>query len=91
MGERAWTLKDALAWMVERFEREGVDAPRRSAEWLLSAATGLSRVEVYAYWDRPLGETERAALREGVRRRLAGEPLQYVTGEMPFRHLVVHV
>jgi len=91
MGPRVWTVKDALDWTVAYFERAGVEAPRRSAEWLLSAATGLSRVEVYAFHERPLTDEERATLRGSVKRRAAGEPLQYVTGEMPFRHLVVHV
>ena len=91
MTGRVWTVRDALDWTTSYFERESVEAPRRSAEWLLSAATGLSRLELYAYHDRPLTEDERASLREGVKRRAAGEPLQYVTGEMPFRHLVVHV
>lgn len=91
MSARVWTIKDALDWTVAYFEREGVEAPRRSAEWLLSAATGLSRVEVYAFHERPLAEEERTVLREGVKRRATGEPLQYVTGEMPFRHLVMRV
>lgn len=90
-AERAWNVRDALAWTAEYLARKNDPAPRRSAEWLLSAATGLSRVELYAYHDRPLTEDERAHLREGVKRRAAGEPLQYVTGEMPFRHLVVRV
>ena len=91
MGARIWTVRDALGWTVAYFEREGVEAPRRSAEWLLSAATGLSRVEVYAYHDRPLTDEERATLRDGVKRRASGEPLQYVTGEVCFRHIVVQV
>ena len=89
--ERVWTVREALAWTTGYFERKGVDAPRRSAEWLLSAATGLSRVEVYAHHDRPLSEKERAVLRDSVERRAAGEPLQHVTGEMPFRHLILKV
>jgi len=89
--ERVWTVRDALDWTVGYFERKDVDAPRRSAEWLLSAATGLSRVEVYAHHDRPLTDPERTTLRASVERRAAGEPLQYVTGEMPFRHLVLRV
>jgi release factor glutamine methyltransferase len=89
--ERIWTVRDALAWTAEYLAGKGDSAPRRSAEWLLSAATGLSRIELYAYHDRPLSDAERALLREGVKRRAAGEPLQYVTGEMPFRHIVVHV
>ncbi|MBS3957711.1 MAG: peptide chain release factor N(5)-glutamine methyltransferase [Clostridiales bacterium] len=91
MEGRVWTIRDALEWMTRHFERVGVDVPRRSAEWLLSAATSLSRVELYAHFDRPLSETERTALRDSIKRRAAGEPLQYVTGEMPFRHIVVHV
>ncbi|HHJ99114.1 MAG TPA: peptide chain release factor N(5)-glutamine methyltransferase, partial [Actinobacteria bacterium] len=89
--ERVWTVKDALEWTCEYLGRKGDDHPRRSAEWLLSSATGLSRVELYAYHDRPLSPDERARYRELVARRADGMPLQYVTGEMPFRHLVVHV
>jgi release factor glutamine methyltransferase len=90
-GERVWTVRDALDWTVEHFERKGIEGPRRSAEWLLSAATGLSRIELYAHFDRPLSDGERAAYRASIERRAAGEPLQYVTGEMPFRHIVLKV
>jgi release factor glutamine methyltransferase len=90
-SEHVWTVKAALDWTVAFLGEHGDEHPRRSAEWLLSAATGLSRVELYAYYDRPLSPEERAALREGVRRRGAGEPLQYVTGEVAFRHIVVKV
>lgn len=89
--ERIWNCKDALSWTAEYLERKGDDHPRRSAEWLLGAATGLSRVEIYAHHDRPLTPEERSALRALIERRAAGEPLQYVTGEMPFRHLVIRV
>jgi release factor glutamine methyltransferase len=88
---RIWTVGDALAWTVEYLTRKAVENPRRSAEWLLSAATGLSRIELYAHFDRPLTPPERATFRSGIERRAAGEPLQYVTGEMPFRHLVLRV
>lgn len=91
MAERVWTVKDALEWTCEYLGRKGDEHPRRSAEWLLSSATGLSRVELYAYHDRPLSGDERACYRTLVARRAEGMPLQYVTGEMPFRHLVVHV
>lgn len=91
MPERVWTIRDALGWTVDYLSRKQVEEPRRSAEWLLSAATGLSRVELYANFERPLAPEERARFREGIERRAAGEPLQYVTGEMPFRHLVLRV
>lgn len=90
MAERVWTVRDALEWTCEYLERKGDEHPRRSAEWLLSAATDLSRVELYAYFDRPLSPEERERYRLLVARRAEGMPLQYVTGEMPFRHLVIH-
>lgn len=91
MAEQVWTVKAALDWTNAYLAEKGDEHPRRSAEWLLSAATGLSRIELYAYHDRPLSPEERASLREGVKRRAAGEPLQYVTGEVAFRHIVVKV
>lgn len=91
MREQVWTVRTALDWVREFLAEKGDENPRLSAEWLLSAATGLSRVELYAYHDRPLSPEERATLRAGVRRRAAGEPLQYVTGEVAFRHIVIKV
>ena len=90
-SDRDWAVGEALAWTVEYLTRKEVENPRRSAEWLLSAATDLSRIELYAHFDRPLSPRERTSLREGISRRAAGEPLQYVTGEMPFRHIVLKV
>lgn len=89
MADRLWTVRDVLDWTVGYLTEKGDEHPRRSAEWLVSAATGLSRVEVYAYFDRPLSPEERTVLRESVKRRGAGEPLQYVTGEVGFRHIIV--
>jgi release factor-specific protein-(glutamine-N5) methyltransferase len=91
VAERVWTVRDALEWTCEYLGRKNDEHPRRSAEWLLSSATGLSRVELYAYHDRPLSPEERACYRALVAKRAEGMPLQYATGEMPFRHLVVRV
>ena len=91
MTDKVWSVKSALDWTAAYLNEKADEHPRRSAEWLLSAATGLSRVELYAYHERPLSDEERVLLREGVRRRAAGEPLQYVTGEVAFRHIVVKV
>lgn len=84
-----WTVRSTLEWMRGYLERHGDEHPRLSAEWLMCAATGFSRIEVYMNYDRPLDAGELSILREGVKRRGAGEPLQYVTGEMPFRHIVL--
>lgn len=86
-----WTIKAALDWTVGFLERKGDENPRLSAEWLMSEATGLSRIELYVNFERPLSLDERAVLREYVSRRGKGEPLQLISGKVPFRYLTVQV
>ena len=88
-ADQPWTIKRVLDWTVGYLERKGDERPRLSAEWLLSAVTGLSRVELYVNFDKPLAPDELARMHDGVARRGRGEPLQYVTGEMPFRHIIL--
>lgn len=91
MAGEMWTVKAALDWCCGYLERKGDEHPRLSAQWLLSHATGLSRIEVYTHFDQPLSLQERDILRDGVRRRGAGEPLQYIAGTAAFRHVDIHV
>lgn len=70
--------------MAEAFARAELDAPRLSAELLLSHVIGCERLRLYMDVDRPATELERAALRDLVKRALAHEPVQYLTGEAWF-------
>ncbi|PWL80234.1 MAG: peptide chain release factor N(5)-glutamine methyltransferase [Coriobacteriia bacterium] len=89
MGQQVWTIGDTLAWCREYLVHHDDENPKLSAEWLLAAATGLTRIELYMHFDRPLTMEERDVLRETLKRRGAGEPLQYISGEAAFRHIVV--
>lgn len=91
MPEKIWTIQEALNWTINYLEQKGDEHARRSAQYLLSFATGLSRIEVYAYFDRPLTAEERTRLREALKIRATGAPLQYACGEAPFRYLTLKV
>ncbi|WP_338070829.1 HemK/PrmC family methyltransferase [Adlercreutzia muris] len=80
-----------MEWTEGYLAEKGDENPRLSAQWLLSEATGLTRMHLFVNFDRPLSEDERSTLRDYVRRRGAGEPLQYITGEVAFRHITVKV
>ncbi|MCL2529083.1 MAG: peptide chain release factor N(5)-glutamine methyltransferase [Coriobacteriia bacterium] len=86
-----WTILEALNWIEQRLTREGEENPRLAAQMLAGHATGLSRIELYTSFDKPLDEDERAVLRESIQRRLTGEPLQYIIGSVGFRHIELKV
>jgi release factor glutamine methyltransferase len=83
------TLGEVLARSTAFLEGKGVDSARLDAERLLAHTLGLTRVELYTQFDRPLNQDELAAARALVERRGAREPLAYVLGEWGFRHLVL--
>ena len=91
MPAQVWNIGSTLQWCREYLERHEDENPKLSAEWLLADATGYTRIELYMHFDQPLTQAEREHLRSSLKRRGAGEPLQYISGEAAFRHIVVHV
>lgn len=89
--DEIWTCGRILQWIEGYLGRQGDDNPRLSAQWLVSEALGISRVALFTDLERPLSIAEREVLRDHTRRRAAGEPLQYITGHAPFRHLTLKV
>lgn len=86
-----WTIQAALNWTEKYLQEKGDESPLLSAQWLIGHVTHLSRLELYAHFDRPLNMSERALLRLLVTRRGKGEPLQYLTEEVEFRHITLKV
>lgn len=86
-----WTVGRILSWMEGFLGAHGDENPRLSAQWLVSDALGVSRIQLYADLARPLTLEERDVLRAYTKRRAAGEPLQYITGTTDFRFITVDV
>lgn len=89
MADETWTIKRCLEWTKEYLAERGEERPRVSAEWLLCAATGLSRIDLYMRMDDPLDHDELETMHDAVVRRAKGEPLQYITGSTQFRMIDV--
>jgi release factor glutamine methyltransferase len=80
-----WTVLSLLRTTSGFLAERGVTEPRLSAEHLLAHVLECRRLDLYLRFDRPVAESELAAYRAAVRRRLLGEPVQYITGRAAFR------
>jgi release factor glutamine methyltransferase len=78
------TVLQVLQNTADFFARKGIESPRLNIEHLLADALGKRRIDLYLEFDRTLSEKELAPLREKVRRRVDGEPLQYLLGSWDF-------
>jgi release factor glutamine methyltransferase len=85
------TIADVVTASAEFLARKGVPSPRVDAEHLIAEALGVTRIDLYLQYDRPLSDDEVAACRELVRRRGTREPLAYILGEWGFRRLTLKV
>ena len=79
------TVLEVLETTAKYFADKGVESPRLNIDLLLAHILGIKRrMDLYMVFDRPLSEKELDALRELVRRRSAGEPLQHLLGTVEF-------
>ena len=81
----------ALDWAIQRLDGADREAPRRTAEWLLTEVLGCDRGQLYADPERPVGPEDRRRFDDMVKRCVAGEPVQHVLGYTSFRGLRIEV
>jgi len=86
-----WTIQKLLNWVTEYFTGKGVDAPRLSAELLLSHVLGMKRIELYTQFDQPVAKPKLDELRGLVKRAGGHEPVAYLIGKTEFYSLELDI
>ncbi|MGE5454266.1 MAG: peptide chain release factor N(5)-glutamine methyltransferase [Methylocystaceae bacterium] len=89
--ERVWTVSDLLGWVASYFKDKHIEEPRLEAEVLLAYCLHMSRIGLYTNFDRPVTAEERDGLKLLLKRRVAGEPMAYLTGQKEFMSLMFTV
>jgi release factor glutamine methyltransferase len=82
-----WTIQKLLNWITEYLTQRDVDAPRLSAELLLSSVLGLKRIELYTQYNKPVAPEQLEQLRGLVKRAGRHEPVAYLVGKTEFYSL----
>lgn len=77
-------LLETLQGGSDYLTRKGIEDPRLNMEHLLAHVLGCRRLDLYLRFNEPLHENDLEPLRQLLRRRGEGEPLQHLLGTVEF-------
>ncbi len=86
-GDQPETLATLVQAATARLARAGIATPRLDAEILLRQRLGLDRTHFFLRLHEPVGADVAADFGVLIERRLAGEPVAYITGTREFMGL----
>lgn len=84
-------LRTLLNDTIRSFKEHGIESARLDAQLLMMHVTNMSFTQLTVYDDKELSETDTAAYKELVAKRLAGHPIAHLTGTRDFWSLSLKV
>jgi len=88
---KPWTLLRLVQWTTGYFREHEIESARSEAEILLAHCLAMRRIDLYLNYDKPLNEAELAKFKALIKRRVAREPMAYITGIREFWSLPLAV
>lgn len=78
------TVLEVIDGGTAYLDKRGIAEARLTMQRLVGHCLSFTRVQLYLEFDRPLTEEQLRPIREGLRRRGQGVPLQHILGEVEF-------
>ncbi|MCU0749069.1 MAG: peptide chain release factor N(5)-glutamine methyltransferase [Akkermansiaceae bacterium] len=78
------TVLETIDGGTRYLEKRGIEDARRNMQMLVARQLGCTRMDLYLQFDRPLDEAVLAPLREVLKKRGEGIPLQHLLGTVWF-------
>lgn len=78
------TLLETIDGGTRYLEKRGIEDARRNMQLLVAHRLGCTRMDLYLQFDRPMDESELAPLRDHLKQRGEGIPLQHLLGTVWF-------
>jgi len=78
------TLLETLDGGTRYLEKRGIEDARRNMQMLIAHQLGCTRMDLYLRFDQPMEEKDLIPLREALKKRGEGVPLQHLLGTVWF-------
>ena len=78
------TVLETIDGGTRYLEKRGIEDARRNMQMLVAKQLGCTRMDLYLQFDRPLMEDDLSPLRENLKKRGEGMPLQHLLGQVYF-------
>jgi len=80
------TVLETIDGGTRYLEKRGIEDARRNMQLLVAHQLGCTRMDLYLQFDRPLEESQLIPLREMLKKRGEGVPLQHLMGTVYFHN-----
>ncbi|MFT3990319.1 MAG: peptide chain release factor N(5)-glutamine methyltransferase [Luteolibacter sp.] len=80
------TVLETIDGGTRYLEKRGIEDARRNMQLLVAHLLGCTRMDLYLQFDRPLEESQLVPLREMLKKRGEGHPLQHLLGTVWFHN-----
>lgn len=78
------TVLETIDGGTRYLEKRGIEDARRNMQMLVARQLGCTRMDLYLQFDQPVGESDLIPLRETLKKRGEGFPLQHLLGTVWF-------